>query len=323
MRSGYKCLLHSVCPVPYCPAMAAAVVTDAASPLEGVLGGRVHILNRLSGGAFAEIYSAKERDSHRLLVVKAIRRQVFEHFRRRRQSRLSIYDEYINLCSLLHPNIITACGAMTLPRHVAICMEHIPGLSLFERAFAGMCDESLMVSATCGLVAALAYIHSRSLAHRDIKPENVMTPLRNLDAVTVKLIDFGLAYTCTLQDGCRTLCGTYVYTAPEIRRGLPYGYAVDLWALGVLVYACISGELPACSGSHTEGMNAEAVLDDEFSCGRVLSVTSRCFVSQLVRVSPSSRSTAAAAKSHPWLLGSSHSPQWLPDQCVGTQSSSK
>lgn len=110
-----------------------------------------------------------------------------------------------------------------------------------------MTNEPFMVSATCGLVAALAYIHSRSLAHRDIKPENVMTPPRNLDAVTVKLIDFGLAHTCTSQDGCRTLCGTYVYNAPEIRRGLPYVYAVDLWALGVLVYACISGELPACS----------------------------------------------------------------------------
>ena len=122
-----------------------------------------------------------------------------------------------------------------------------------------------------------------------------------LGAPDVKLIDFGLAYVCSSLDGCKTLCGTYVYTAPEIRRGETYGYAVDMWALGVLTYACISGEMPACASYQPAGPALDNCLEDECSVEVPLSDDARVFLCALLQPEPGWRLTSAAAVSHVWL----------------------
>lgn len=92
------------------------------------------------------------------------------------------------------------------------------------------------------LVGAVAYIHSKSCVHRDLKLENVLLDKHN----NVKLCDFGFTREYEGKANyLQTFCGTVCYSAPEMLRGEKYaGEKVDVWSLGIILYALLKGELP-------------------------------------------------------------------------------
>jgi serine/threonine protein kinase len=92
------------------------------------------------------------------------------------------------------------------------------------------------------LVGAVAYIHNKSCVHRDLKLENVLLDKHD----NVKLCDFGFTREYEGKAAyLQTFCGTVCYSAPEMLRGEKYaGEKVDVWSLGVILYALIRGELP-------------------------------------------------------------------------------
>lgn len=80
--------------------------------------------------------------------------------------------------------------------------------------------------------------------HRDIKVSIKLTQPENIlltKAGDAKLCDLGFA---TLISERKTLCGTYEYMAPEMIQHLPYGPAIDVWALGILLFEMIEGVAP-------------------------------------------------------------------------------
>ena len=118
--------------------------------------------------------------------------------------------------------------------------------------------------ATCAFCAAcillgLDFIHSKNVVYRDLKPENIMIGANGYP----KIIDFGLAkhipYVKQSEDGimrkftkCHTLCGTPEYFAPEIIMKSGYDTAVDIWAMGVLIYEMIFRRTPFVNPDSTE-----------------------------------------------------------------------
>lgn len=91
------------------------------------------------------------------------------------------------------------------------------------------------------LALALEGLHSRKIVYRDLKPENVMLDHQGY----LKIIDFGIAKK--LQgDKARTFTtvGTPHYMAPEVMRGRGYSFAVDDWALGIILFELVCGYLP-------------------------------------------------------------------------------
>ena len=92
------------------------------------------------------------------------------------------------------------------------------------------------------LVGAVAYVHNMSCVHRDLKLENILLDKNE----NVKLCDFGFTreYEGTLSY-LQTFCGTVCYSAPEMLRGEKYaGEKVDVWSLGIILYALLTGQLP-------------------------------------------------------------------------------
>lgn len=83
---------------------------------------------------------------------------------------------------------------------------------------------------------ALRYLHPRGVAHRDLKPENILVESRS--PLNVKLADFGLAND---KPDLKTLCGTQLYTAPEVYLGKKYTASIDLWSLGVIIFQYVYG----------------------------------------------------------------------------------
>ncbi|KAK5981141.1 Serine/threonine-protein kinase zyg-8 [Trichostrongylus colubriformis] len=93
--------------------------------------------------------------------------------------------------------------------------------------------------------SALAYLHCRKIVHRDVKPENLLLDSKK----RVQLCDFGLA--CTVLGPLYRVCGTPTYCAPEILKETGYGFAVDVWSLGVLLHVMLVGFAPFRSTDRT------------------------------------------------------------------------
>lgn len=92
---------------------------------------------------------------------------------------------------------------------------------------------------SASVLLAYTEFHAHRVAYRDLKPENLVLDAKGYCVV----VDLGLAKR--LQDGpTYTFCGTPDYIAPELIRGTGYNWAVDYWALGVLLYELHSGGAP-------------------------------------------------------------------------------
>ena len=92
------------------------------------------------------------------------------------------------------------------------------------------------------LTTALCYLHQNRIAHRDIKPENFLLKEEN-NIESIKLIDFGLSKDFGMQSMMSTPMGSLYYVAPEVFEG-HYTAKCDMWSLGVLLYALLSGKVP-------------------------------------------------------------------------------
>ena len=85
-------------------------------------------------------------------------------------------------------------------------------------------------------IKAINNLHKKGIIHRDIKPENIL--IDNKD--NALLSDFGIATHCKEGEKRNTYCGTDEYLAPEVIRAQPYDKKIDIWAIGILIYECIS-----------------------------------------------------------------------------------
>ena len=88
----------------------------------------------------------------------------------------------------------------------------------------------------------MAYVHMQSCVHRDLKLENILLDRHE----NVKLVDFGFTREYEGRTNhLQTFCGTICYAAPEMLRGEKYaGEKIDVWSLGIILYALLCGELP-------------------------------------------------------------------------------
>uniref|UniRef100_A0A915Q5S5 Protein kinase domain-containing protein n=1 Tax=Setaria digitata TaxID=48799 RepID=A0A915Q5S5_9BILA len=185
-----------------------------------------------------------------------------------------------------------------------IVMEYIEGGELFTRITAkenhgaGL-GENLTKFYAWQLFGALEYLHTNGIVHRDIKPENIL--LLKKDAYTVaKLTDFGLSRIT--ERSLKTLCGTQIYMAPEIWKAVHYGCKVDVWALGVLIFASLCG-YPPFSPDYKDWTLEQQILRGRlvfYKRWNNISVSAREFVRHCLKVDPEKRFSASQALSDKW-----------------------
>lgn len=124
-----------------------------------------------------------------------------------------------------------------------LVLEYADNGELFEQISKnGGLPEEEAVKYFRQILSAVGYCHSFKICHRDLKPENILLT-KNLD---IKIADFGMAALHQSPDHkLKTSCGSPHYAAPELIKGSTYhGDKVDIWSMGVILYATLAGRLP-------------------------------------------------------------------------------
>ena len=151
-----------------------------------------------------------------------------------------VLNEMKIMRSIDHPFIARLYLALQDDKYIYFVLELLQGGELFTylRNKGKLSEQSARFYSAI-VVHAFATLHSKKIAYRDLKPENLVMDSKGY----VKLVDFGLAKQLVVGKTW-TLCGTPDYLAPEIILNEGHDFAVDYWALGVLIFEMVVGQPP-------------------------------------------------------------------------------
>jgi len=217
-------------------------------PVGTVLEGKFRVTQEIGRGGMAAVYEAENIDIGKRVAVKILSadlitsRIVRERFMREARAAAAIHSPYI--CEVYD-------SGMYLDRPFLV-MELLQGESLYDRMTR---VRQLRASTTLKImrhvVRGLAKAHEVNVVHRDLKPENIFLTRDAEGLLLAKIVDFGLAKFYESRDGEDrnvrltregALFGTPAYMSPEQARGQgEVDHRADLWALGCIVYECLTG----------------------------------------------------------------------------------
>ncbi len=210
------------------------------SDLVGSTIGPYQITERLGRGGMADVYKAFHRELSIHRAIKFIRPEFVtsDDFRARFQ------QEAQGVARLRHPNIVQIHDFGVSDGDFYMVMEFLEGRTLKELLRSGgRLTPSAAVDIIKGVARALDYAHSRDLIHRDIKPDNIMLDHEGRPV----LMDFGIAKLVTANSQLTQTgmgIGTPAYMAPEQAKGELVSPATDIYALSIVLFEMLTGQVP-------------------------------------------------------------------------------
>ena len=241
-----------------------SAVEDPDQLIGRVLADRYLVEARLDGGGMGTVYRAVHIKVGRRFAVKVLHPHLLDNDkvvqRFRREAELS--------AQMHHANVVAAFDVGTTAEGLHyLVMEYVDGRDLATLMTEAPMPPPRVLSLLRQLCDGLHHAHQRGLVHRDFKPQNVIVE-RDADGVEVpRILDFGIAALSASADpdGERLtsrgiVLGTPQYMAPEQAVGDDLDHRVDLFALGVVLYEMLSGELPF-DGTGVQVARANLMLD--------------------------------------------------------------
>eukprot|EP00270_Netrium_digitus_P004332 TRINITY_DN15383_c0_g1_i2.p1 TRINITY_DN15383_c0_g1~~TRINITY_DN15383_c0_g1_i2.p1 ORF type:complete len:330 (-),score=56.88 TRINITY_DN15383_c0_g1_i2:255-1244(-) len=291
--------------------MACSGFTDASACLSQTY----RFMKTLNSGNFGIVYSCENVQSGEVLACKVVRKGECEDLSSLRQE-VHIMEKLAG-----QSNIVQIHDVLEDEENMYIFMELCDGGDLFDKIQAkGRFPEAMARSAFRQIVKAANFCHQKGIAHRDIKPENVllksprgMSPCDDsVDECELKLADFGCSAHCPAGETLNGFYGSHHYMAPEIVVGEGHAQKADIWSLGVLLFALLSGGLPflgykANEAEEDEDLLFEAILDGAYDMEsggwQCISQSAKDLVSLMLAADQEKRPSTAEILLHPWLLG--------------------
>nr|XP_008120386.1 PREDICTED: hormonally up-regulated neu tumor-associated kinase homolog A-like [Anolis carolinensis] len=144
-----------------------------------------------------------------------------------------------------HPNIVQLYETLETDNSYYMVMELCLGGDLMDR----ICEKKKLEEREVKkymrqIMSAVEHLHRHGIVHRDLKIENFLLDENN----SIKIVDFGLSnimkFEGLSQELLNTQCGSPAYAAPELLAHKKYGPKVDVWSIGVSMFAMLTGTLP-------------------------------------------------------------------------------
>jgi serine/threonine-protein kinase len=209
--------------------------------------GQYRLLEFLGMGGMGEVYRAVHTRSGRVVALKVLSRMD-----RDPKCVQRFLNEARIHAGLHHPNIATLYDFLECEGRPCMVMEYVDGRTLAEHLRGhGPLPLSEATFIFQRVVDAVSYVHDHGVAHRDIKSTNVKIGTRR----EVKLLDFGIAKDANTPALTRegNFVGTVQYLAPEQFTGATADdRSTDMWALGILLYEIVTGQLPFAAETVTD-----------------------------------------------------------------------
>uniref|UniRef100_A0A3B3QJR9 non-specific serine/threonine protein kinase n=1 Tax=Paramormyrops kingsleyae TaxID=1676925 RepID=A0A3B3QJR9_9TELE len=208
-----------------------------------------------------------------------------------------------------HPNITQLLDVLETENSYYLVMELCPGGNLMNRIYEKKrLEEKEAQKYVRQLVMAVEHLHRAGVVHRDLKIENLLLDENS----NIKLIDFGLSNCAGIlgySDPFSTQCGSPAYAAPELLSRKKYGPKVDVWSIGVNMYAMLTGTLPFTVEPFNLRALHQKMVDKEMNpLPPQLSSAAVNLLKSLLEPDPSKRPNIHQVMSDSWLhLGSPQS----------------
>jgi serine/threonine-protein kinase len=201
---------------------------------------RYELEELVGSGGMSSVFKARDQLLERHVALKILH----EHFSHDSEYVERFRREARAVAQLSHPNIVTVIDRGEADGRQFIVFEYVDGENLkdlIDRS--GPLPIRRALELALEIAGGLAFAHDHGIVHRDVKPQNV---LLNGDG-GAKVTDFGIARTLDVERGVTqtgTVLGTSNYISPEQAGSKPVGPFTDVYALGVVLYELLTGEVP-------------------------------------------------------------------------------
>lgn len=175
-----------------------------------------------------------------------------------------------------HPNIVKLLGVNISSRQskdynkLALRMQYYTtNLQSYLSSFK---DQSLDISTiriiVVQILLALEYLHANKVIHRDLKPDNILI---NPDTLEIALCDFGMSEVLMKYQKYETNVTAPLYRAPEVFKNCKYSAEIDMWAVGLIMFSLIDGDVPFRYPTEAENeiLRKMKHLDHEKHCDQI------------------------------------------------------
>jgi serine/threonine protein kinase/tetratricopeptide (TPR) repeat protein len=258
---SFQEMAHSFLEVPAFEEAAYLLCEDDADPIGELILDRYRIERLLGTGGMGQVYLAEDTNLDHKVAIKFLP----SYMEANELAKRRLIGEAKAAAQLEHPNICRVYKVKEDANRTFIVMQYVDGKTLADRIKDKPLDLRETLDVAMQILEALAEAHSHGIVHRDIKPRNVMINSRG----QVKVLDFGLAKVPgrTIGEGNAgkrsgllsrpgQLAGTPPYMSPEQASGAVVDARCDLFAVGVILYECLSGRRPF-SGNTDEAILAQ------------------------------------------------------------------
>lgn len=246
--------------------------------------------NTLGSGAYAKVKVGTALKMNKQVAIKIVNKlstpkEVIDRFLPREIETMKAVD---------NEHIVKLFEVIETPETIFFIMELADRGDLLdfinERKYL---SERLARGFFSDLVKGIDHCHARGVVHRDLKCENLL-----LDShMRLKISDFGFARK--FNGNLKTFCGSFAYAAPEVILGNPYnGPLADVWSMGVILYAMVTGRLPFKDTS-TSVLMADIAAGVKFSSRHTDKL--RSLVTKILTFLPHDRADMAFIQGHPWI----------------------
>lgn len=204
-----------------------------------MIANRYEVFKHIGQGGMADVFLAMDTILNREVAIKILRSELCAdpvsvvRFEREAQA----------ATTLSHPNIVEIYDVGEYKGHRYIVMEYVPGRTLKQVIRSrGSLEPDEAIDIEKQLVSAVSEAHHKGIIHRDIKPQNIIVKSDG----SIKILDFGIAIAKgNIQvTQANNVMGSVHYLAPELAKGKPASVQSDIYALGIVLFEMLSGDIP-------------------------------------------------------------------------------